>query len=311
MSYDDRIKQVRKLLDARNLSTAGRHRDLVGRLLEALEEDDTTDLDDDEWAWIYDTKDDIMVQAETRWRREMALIYNKQREDFMREASVDEASSRSAAAAGGSGQVYDLAAHNEYMEMVERIIFALTESDGDDTARNKVLAEVERYKSENAETIARNQARALEEQRTVEMENAREETIRDERRRLFALENAAHKRDVAVRIRESNEVALGERDAAAMSAPSVLSTAVRDGNIAASDAQSGAASRVAMALQEPLQPKPLDEMGASSLKMAQRVSKSELLARQKRAAGAVAFNARDLDMLCSAMSCTPSPMSIA
>ena len=71
MSYDDRIKQVRKLLDGRNLSTAGRHRDLVGRLLEALEEDDTTDLDDDEWAWIYDTRDDIMVQAEARWRREM------------------------------------------------------------------------------------------------------------------------------------------------------------------------------------------------------------------------------------------------
>ena len=156
MSYDDRIKQVRKLLDGRNLSTAGRHRDLVGRLLEALEEDDTTDLDDDEWAWLYDTKDDIMVQAEARWRREMALVYNKRREDFVREASADDASSASASAsaAAGRGQVYDLTAHNEYMEMVERVIFALTDSDGDDAARNKALAEVERYKSENAETIA-------------------------------------------------------------------------------------------------------------------------------------------------------------
>ena len=146
----------------------------------------------------------------------------------------------------------------------------------------------------------------------MEMENAREETIRDERRRLFALENAAHKRDVAVRIRESNEVALGERDAAAMSAPSVLSAGGgADGGGGAGGAQSGAAVRAPMHLQEPLQPKPLDEMGASSVKMAQRVSKGELLARQKRAAGAVAFNARDLDMLCTAMSCTPSPMSIA
>eukprot|EP00937_MAST-01D_sp_MAST-1D-sp2_P003886 g3886.t1 len=283
MDHDGRIRHVKKLLDERRLSTVGHRRKLVARLLEAVAVDAHEDVDDDAWLWLHDTQDELVVLEESKHRKDMARIFNKRREDF------------------GEGDEYDALAHNEYLEKVEEVVFNLTHKI--DEAETQAF--VQAYERENADLIFRNNARSNEERQAAQLAHARAEQVREQQRQQHARLESARRADLRTQIEESNEVLLGERDANAMSAPSAARVAA-----AAAAASAGADEATAAAAQqqllraptrEPVMPSVLPGASAAAQR-ARSLGQRERRVRQQRAAGAAAFNARDLDELCAGLS---------
>ena len=244
MTLIPRTAYIRRLLEERNLSKSGLQRALTDRLLEAVAVDPDEDLyaDDDKWAWLHDTRDEIAVIDEMRHRRDQETVFNKRREDF------------------GEGGAHDARAHDAYLEKVEEVIFNLTNGESQEETR----AFIQRYRMENAESISKNNARRAEERRAQEASIAEDSRLQDERRRSHRAEDAAKRRDDERAIVETNEVLLGVRDKADMSGP----TAGRPRLVAGASAMAGGAGELgtprgsgahltALLRQEPVQPKKL------------------------------------------------------
>ena len=269
MTLEKRVLYVKRVLEERNLSKNGLQRAVTDRLLEAVAVDEQEDLDDDKWAWLHDTRDEIAVVDEMRHRRDWAPVFNKRREDF------------------GEGSSYDAAAHDAYLEKVEEIIYNLTNNE----AAEETRAYIQRYRAENAELISKNNARRAEEVRAQEASIAEDARLLEESRLKHRAEDAAKRKDDERAIVETNEVLLGVRDKADMSGPSVVRTALGAGDAAAGTAselgspRGGGARLTALLRQEPVQPKRLPNPKRRAFTDAQRQAATDCISSSNHERG--------------------------
>ncbi|GLE00068.1 hypothetical protein PINS_up008795 [Pythium insidiosum] len=133
------------------------------------------------------TIEELNCAKEMSVRKKVCKDYNKTEDDFN---TLDE--------------------YNDYLEMVEDLIFALVH--GDEEQKAAAQKQWKQYRQENAVTIATNDAKKADEERRIAQLISEQQRIAEERRQLQQREDQQFEADVQRQKAQLMEVALGERD---------------------------------------------------------------------------------------------------
>ncbi|KAL7686513.1 putative cdk-activating kinase assembly factor MAT1/Tfb3, Zinc finger, RING/FYVE/PHD-type [Plasmopara halstedii] len=147
------------------------------------------------------TIEELNYVKETSVRKKVTKDYNKTEDDF---DTLDE--------------------YNDYLEMLENLIFDLVY--GDDAEKAAAQKQWKQYRQENAIVIATNDAKKADEERRMAQLIAEQQRLADERRQLQQKEDSQFEADLERQKAQLMEVALGERDESDVSKLRTTTTAI-------------------------------------------------------------------------------------